>query len=69
MTANTASPTRCVTLPTEGTAASTASVSPTTSFVARQAIKDGGAGCKMADVERLVREARWSHDFADYVPA
>ncbi|HUQ53910.1 MAG TPA: oxaloacetate-decarboxylating malate dehydrogenase, partial [Gammaproteobacteria bacterium] len=37
--------------------------------VARQAIKDGVAGCKLADVERLVREARWSHDYADYVPA
>jgi malate dehydrogenase (oxaloacetate-decarboxylating) len=37
--------------------------------VARQAIKDGVAGCTLADVERLVREARWSHDYPDYVPA
>ena len=37
--------------------------------VARQAIKDGVAGCALADVERLVREARWSHDYPDYVPA
>ena len=36
--------------------------------VARQAIKDGVASCSQADVERLVREARWSHDYADYVP-
>jgi malic enzyme len=37
--------------------------------VARQAIKDGVAGCTLADVERLVREARWSHDYPDYVSA
>jgi malate dehydrogenase (oxaloacetate-decarboxylating) len=37
--------------------------------VARQAIKDGVAGCTLADVERLVREARWSHDYPDYTPA
>jgi malic enzyme len=37
--------------------------------VARQAIKDGVASCSQADVERLVREARWSHDYPDYVPA
>ena len=37
--------------------------------VARQAIKDGVAGCALADVERLVREARWSHDYPDYLPA
>ena len=37
--------------------------------VARQAIKDGVAGCTLADVERLVREARWSHDYPDYEPA
>jgi malate dehydrogenase (oxaloacetate-decarboxylating) len=37
--------------------------------VARQAIKDGVAGCTLADVERLVREARWSHDYPDYLPA
>jgi malic enzyme len=36
--------------------------------VARQAIKDGVAGCALADVERLVREARWSHDYRDYEP-
>jgi malate dehydrogenase (oxaloacetate-decarboxylating) len=37
--------------------------------VARQAIKDGVARCSLADVERLVREARWSHDYRDYEPA
>jgi malate dehydrogenase (oxaloacetate-decarboxylating) len=37
--------------------------------VARQAIRDGVAACTQADVERLVREARWSHDYPDYVPA
>jgi malate dehydrogenase (oxaloacetate-decarboxylating) len=37
--------------------------------VARQAIEDGVAGCALADVERLVREARWSHDYPDYIPA
>jgi malate dehydrogenase (oxaloacetate-decarboxylating) len=36
--------------------------------VARQAIKDGVAGCTLPDVERLVREARWSHDYPDYTP-
>jgi malic enzyme len=36
--------------------------------VARQAIQDGVAGCTLADVERLVREARWSHDYPDYLP-
>jgi malate dehydrogenase (oxaloacetate-decarboxylating) len=36
--------------------------------VARQAIRDGVAGCTLADVERLVREARWSHDYPDYTP-
>lgn len=37
--------------------------------VARQAIKDGVARCSLGDVERLVREARWSHDYRDYEPA
>ncbi len=37
--------------------------------VARQAIEDGVARCSLADVERLVREARWSHDYRDYEPA
>jgi malic enzyme len=37
--------------------------------VARQAVKDGVAEVGSADVERLVREARWSHDYRDYEPA
>ncbi|HEX7238145.1 MAG TPA: malic enzyme-like NAD(P)-binding protein, partial [Gammaproteobacteria bacterium] len=37
--------------------------------VAHQAIKDGVAAVEHGDVERLVREARWSHDYQDYVPA
>jgi malic enzyme len=37
--------------------------------VAHQAIKDGVADVAHDDVERLVREARWSHDYPDYVPA
>jgi malic enzyme len=37
--------------------------------VASQAIKDGVANCSQGDVERLVREARWSHDYRDYEPA
>jgi malate dehydrogenase (oxaloacetate-decarboxylating) len=37
--------------------------------VAHQAIQDGVAAVAHDDVERLVREARWSHDYADYVPA
>jgi len=37
--------------------------------VAHQAIQDGVAGVAHDDVERLVREARWSHDYEDYVPA
>jgi malate dehydrogenase (oxaloacetate-decarboxylating) len=36
--------------------------------VAHQAIKDGVADVAHDDVERLVREARWSHDYPDYVP-
>jgi malic enzyme len=37
--------------------------------VAHQAIQDGVAAVAHNDVERLVREARWSHDYPDYVPA
>jgi len=37
--------------------------------VARQAVREGVAGVALADVERLVRETRWSHDYRDYVPA
>jgi malate dehydrogenase (oxaloacetate-decarboxylating) len=37
--------------------------------VAHQAIQDGVAAADHDDVERLVREARWSHDYQDYVPA
>ena len=37
--------------------------------VAHQAIQDGVAAAAHDDVERLVREARWSHDYQDYVPA
>jgi malic enzyme len=37
--------------------------------VAHQAIQDGVATVAHDDVERLVREARWSPDYPDYVPA
>jgi malate dehydrogenase (oxaloacetate-decarboxylating) len=37
--------------------------------VAHQAIQDGVADVAHGDVERLVREARWSHEYPDYVPA
>jgi malate dehydrogenase (oxaloacetate-decarboxylating) len=37
--------------------------------VAHQAIQDGVAAVAHDDVERLVREARWSHDYEDYIPA
>ena len=36
--------------------------------VAHQAIQDGVADVAHDDVERLVREARWSHDYRDYLP-
>ena len=36
--------------------------------VAHQAIRDGVAEVAHDDVERLVREARWSHEYSDYVP-
>ena len=36
--------------------------------VAHQAIQDGVADVAHDDVERLVREARWSHEYANYVP-
>ncbi len=37
--------------------------------VAHQAIQDGVADVAHDDVERLVREARWSHEYQSYVPA
>jgi malic enzyme len=37
--------------------------------VVHQAIRDGVAAVEVADVERLVREARWSHDYPEYIPA
>jgi malic enzyme len=37
--------------------------------VAHQAIQDGVADVAHDDVERLVREACWSHEYPDYVPA
>ncbi len=37
--------------------------------VAHQAIQDGVADVAHDDVERLVREARWSHEYQAYVPA
>ncbi len=37
--------------------------------VAHQAIQDGVADVAHDDVERLVRDARWSHDYPVYVPA
>jgi malic enzyme len=37
--------------------------------VARQAIRDGVANTDQDDVERLVREARWSHEYRAYDPA
>jgi malic enzyme len=37
--------------------------------VAHQAIQDGVAAVEHNDVERLVREARWSHEYQDYIPA
>jgi malate dehydrogenase (oxaloacetate-decarboxylating) len=37
--------------------------------VAHQAIQDGVADVAHDDVERLVRDARWSHEYPDYVPA
>ncbi len=37
--------------------------------VAHQAIQDGVADIAHDDVERLVREARWSHEYQAYVPA
>jgi malic enzyme len=37
--------------------------------VVRQAINEGVADAALADVERLVREARWTHEYPDYLPA
>jgi malate dehydrogenase (oxaloacetate-decarboxylating) len=37
--------------------------------VARRAIADGVAQVSPSDVERLVRQARWSHEYRDYEPA
>jgi len=36
--------------------------------VAQQAIREGVTDVQPGDVERLVREARWSHEYADYLP-
>jgi malic enzyme len=36
--------------------------------VVRQAVREGVASVALDDVERLVREARWSHAYRDYVP-
>lgn len=36
--------------------------------VVRQAVREGVADVSLDDVERLVREARWSHDYRDYAP-
>jgi malic enzyme len=37
--------------------------------VAHQAIRDGVAAAAHDDVERRVRETRWSHEYPEYVPA
>jgi malate dehydrogenase (oxaloacetate-decarboxylating) len=37
--------------------------------VARRAIADGVAHVSPSDVERLVRQARWSHEYRNYEPA
>ncbi len=36
--------------------------------VVRQAVREGVAEVRLDDVERLVRQARWSHEYRDYVP-
>jgi malic enzyme len=36
--------------------------------VVRQAVRDGVAQVAFDDIERLVRQARWSHEYRDYVP-
>jgi malic enzyme len=36
--------------------------------VGRQAVREGVAAVGLDDVERLVRQARWSHEYRDYVP-
>jgi malate dehydrogenase (oxaloacetate-decarboxylating) len=35
--------------------------------VGSQAVRDGVAQAELADVARLVRQARWSHEYRDYV--
>jgi malate dehydrogenase (oxaloacetate-decarboxylating) len=35
--------------------------------VGRQAVRDGVAQVEIGDIERLVRQARWSHEYRDYV--
>jgi len=37
--------------------------------VVRQAVREGVADVALDDIERRVREARWSHAYRDYVPA
>jgi malic enzyme len=36
--------------------------------VVRQAVREGVADVALHDIERLVREARWSHAYRDYLP-
>jgi malic enzyme len=36
--------------------------------VVREAVREGVASVALDDVERLVREARWSHAYRDYMP-
>lgn len=36
--------------------------------VVRQAVREGVAQVAFDDIERLVRQARWSHEYRDYVP-
>ena len=35
--------------------------------VGRQAVREGVAQVEISDIERLVRQARWSHEYRDYV--
>jgi malic enzyme len=35
--------------------------------VVRQAVREGVAQVPFDDIERLVRQARWSHEYRDYV--
>jgi malate dehydrogenase (oxaloacetate-decarboxylating) len=36
--------------------------------VVRQAVREGVAQVAPDDIERLVRQARWLHEYRDYVP-